>query len=228
MPVLIDWNPEMYENIENRYQLNINGILSDLAHTELNLSHPSLDQPLQFSVDTDQFSVKFQINLGNNPATNENFYEVVQLTNEVCSIQFGSKNEALLQFFQDNVPTIWFADGSQLFGNLFVKLKSQPDVIPQESIIADDWLGVNIEKEAQDISPYIQDSIQYYFIEKIKNDFQIIYDDDGKGEIADIIGINDMGDVIDVHLYHLKYASEGKISNNIDNFYQVAGRHKKL
>lgn len=55
MPVLIDWNPEMYENIENRYQLNINGILSDLAHTELNLSHPSLDQPLQFSVTQTNF-----------------------------------------------------------------------------------------------------------------------------------------------------------------------------
>ncbi len=227
MPILIDWNPEMYENIENRYQLNINGILSDLAHTELNLSNPSLDQPLQFSVDTDQFSVKFQINLGADPATDENFYEVAQLTNETCSIQFGSKNETLLQFFQDNVPTIWFADGSQLFGNLYVKLKSQPDVIPQESIIADDWLGVNIEKESQDIAPYIQDSIQYYFIEKIKNEFQIIYDDDGKGEIADIIGINDTGDAIDIHLYHLKYASEGKISNNIDNFYQVCGQAQK-
>ena len=227
MPILIDWNPEMYENIESRYQLNINGILSDLAHTELNLSNPSLDQPLRFSVDIDRFSVEFQINLGINPATNETFYEVVQLTNEVCSIQFGSKNESLLQFFKDNIPTIWFADGSQLFGNLYVKLKTQPDVISQDSIIADDWTGVNIEKESQDIAPYIQDSIQYYFIEKIKNDFQIVYDDDGKGEIADIIGINDTGNVIDIHLYHLKYALGGNVSNNIDNFYQVCGQAQK-
>ena len=227
MPILIDWNPEMYENIESRYQLNINGTLSDLAHTELNLINPSLDQPLQFSIDTDQFSVKFQINLGVNPATNENFYEVVQLTNETCSIQFGSKNENLLHFFQDNVPTIWFADGTQLFGNLYVKLKNQPDVIPQDSIITDNWIGVNIEKESQDIAPYIQDSIQYYFIEKIRNDFQLIYDDDGKGEIADIIGINDSDNVIDVHLFHLKYSLNGQVGNNIDNFYQVCGQAQK-
>lgn len=227
MPVLIDWNPEMYENIENRYQIYIDGVPFDLAHIELGLNNPSMDQPLQFSVDTELSSVRFQINLGVHEETNEAFYEVVQLTNEVCSIQYGNKNESLLQFFQDNVPTIWFADGSQLFGNLYVKLKNQPDVISQDSIITDDWIGVNIEKESQDIAPYIQDSIQYYFIQKIRNDFQLIYDDDGKGEIADIIGINDMDNVIDVHLFHLKYALNGQVGNNIDNFYQVCGQAQK-
>lgn len=227
MPILIDWYPEMYENIESRYHLNINGAPFNFENIELNLFNPTLDQPLQFSVDTEHFSVRFQINLGINAATNEPFYEVIQLTNETCLIQYSSKNENLLQFFQDNVPTIWFADGSQLFGNLYVKLKNRPDVIHQDSIVGDDWVGVNIEKESQDIAPYIQDSIQYYFIEKIKDDFQIVYDDDGKGEIADIIGINDTGDVIDVYLFHLKYALKGEVNNNIENFYQVCGQAQK-
>ncbi len=227
MPILIDWHHEMYENIESRYHLNINGTPINFENIELNLFSPTLDQPLQFSVDTEYFSVRFQINIGTNAATNEPFYEVVQLTNETCLIQYGSKSENLLQFFQDNVPTIWFADGSQLFGNLYVKLKNRPDVIHQDSIIGDDWTGVNIKSESQDIAPYIQDSIQYYFIEKIKNDFQIVYDDDGKGEIADIIGINDTGKIIDVHLFHLKYALKGEVNNNIDNFYQVCGQAQK-
>jgi len=227
MPILIDWNPEMYESIENRYELVIDGIIFDFAHVELNLINPTLDQPLAFSVDTDLFSVQFRINFGVNTATNETYYEVVQLTNEACFIRDGGRNENLVQFFQATVPTIWFADGSQLFGSLYVKLKNQPDLFPLDSIIPDDWVGVDIGKESQDIAPYIQDSIQYYFIEKIKNDFQIVYDDDGKGEIADIVGINDTGDVIDIHLYHLKYALKGKVSNNIDNFYQVSGQAQK-
>lgn len=227
MPILIDWHPDMYENIESRYCLTINGCSYDFANVELNLFNPTLDQPLQFSVDTEDVSVKFQINLGRNTATNETFYEVVQLTNEACSIQYSSENENLLQFFQDNVPTVWFADGAQLFGNLYVKLKNRPDIIHQDSIIGDNWTGVNIKKESQDIAPYIQDSIQYYFIEKVKDGFQIVYDDDGKGEIADIIGINDTGDVIDIHLFHLKYALKGEVNNNIDNFYQVCGQAQK-
>lgn len=229
MPILIDWNPEMYENIENKYSLFINGVNFDFAFVELNLMNPSVDlnQSLKFAIETENESVQFEIEIGLSQATNEPYYEVNQLTNQSCTIQYGNKNESLVSFFQDTTPTIWFADGSQLFGNLYVKLKVQPDVISDELIIADSWTGVDIRKESQDIAPYIQDSIQYYFIEKIKEDFQIIYDDDGKGEIADIIGINDSDTIIDIHLFHLKYAKNGVISNDIDNFYQVCGQAEK-
>src|SRR5690606_6738738 len=181
-----------------------------LSNTELNLLNPSVNQSLKFTVDTDEHSIQFEIEIGVSQTTNEAYYKVNKLTNQNCTIQYGNTNENLVDFFQDTTPTMWFADGSQLFGNLFVKLKVQPDVISDDLIIADNWTGVNISKESQDISPYIQDSIQYYFIEKIRNDFQIIYDDDGKGEIADIIGINDSDTVIDIHLYHLKYAKNGE------------------
>lgn len=229
MPIMIDWNPEMYENIENKYSLLINGVKIDFAFVELNLMNPSVDinHSLKFAIETENESVQFEIEIGLSQATNEPYYKVNQLTNQNCTIQYGNKSESLVSFFQDTTPTIWFADGSQLFGNLYVKLKVQPDVISDELIIADNWTGVDIRKESQDIAPYIQDSIQYYFIEKIKEDFQIIYDDDGKGEIADIIGINDSNTLIDIHLFHLKYAKNGVISNDIDNFYQVCGQAEK-
>lgn len=227
MPILIDWNPEMYENAENRYTLIINGSVHDLSNIELNLLNPNINQNLRFSVDTNVQSVQFEIEIGINAATNEAYYKVLQLTNHNCTIQYGIRSESLLDFFQHTTPTIWFADGSQLYGNLFVKLKVQPDLFSTDSLIADTWPGVDISKESQDIAPYIQDSIQYYFIEKIRNDFQIIYDDDGRGEIADIIGINDSDTVIDIHLYHLKYAQKGEVNNNIDNFYQVCGQAEK-
>lgn len=227
MPIFVDWHPEMYENLESRYQINVNGVLFDLAHTELNLVNPSIDQALLFSVDTSEYSSKFQIEICVNHDTNEGYYKVTQLTGETCSIQYGAKNESLLDFLQSAIPTIWFADGSQLFGNLFVKLKTRPGVISKDSILIDSWAGVDIQKESQDIAPYIKDSIQYYFIEKIRSDFKIIYDDDGVGEIADIIGINDYRNIIDVHMYHLKYARKGEINNNIDNFYQVCGQAQK-
>lgn len=229
MPILIDWNPEMYENIENKYSLVINGVNFDFAFVELNLINPSVDinESLKFAIETENESVQFEIEIGLSQSTNEPYYKVNQLTNQVCTIQYGNRNENLVNFFQDTTPTIWFADGSQLFGNLYIKLKVQPDVISDELIIADNWTGVDIRKESQDIVPYIQDSIQYYFIEKIKDDFQIIYDDDGKGEIADIIGINNSDTIIDIHLYHLKYAKNGLVSNDIDNFYQVCGQAEK-
>jgi superfamily II DNA or RNA helicase len=227
MPILVDWHPFMYEFAENRYQISINGSLFDISNTELNLNNPTINQNLIFSVDTSEQSIQFEIQIGVNAETEESYCKVIQITNANCTIQYGNTNQDLLDFFQEFTPTIWFADGSQLYQNLYVKLKLQPDVLSLENINTDNWNGVSIGKESQDIAPYIQDSIQYYFIDKIRNDFQIIYDDDGKGEIADIIGINDSDAFIDIHLYHLKYAKGGNVSNNIDNFYQVCGQAQK-
>jgi superfamily II DNA or RNA helicase len=229
MPIFIDWNPEMYENTESRYSLSINGSNYDFAFIDLNLFNPTADinHSLEFVIETENDSVLFEIEIGLSRATNESYFRVNQTTNHVCTIHFGNKSESLVSFFQRTTPTIWFADGSQLFGNHFVRLKVQPDVISDKLIIEDAWAGVDIRKESQDIAPYIQDSIQYYFIQKIIDNFQIIYDDDGKGEIADIIGINDSDTIIDIHLYHLKYAKLGVISNDIDNFYQVCGQAEK-
>jgi superfamily II DNA or RNA helicase len=229
MPIFIDWNHKMYENAESRYTISINNFDYDLSSIEMSLLNPSPDvnQRLKFNVDTEEHSVQFEIEMGLNQVTGESYYKINKLTNQNCTIQYGKKNEELVDFFQESTPTLWFADGSQLSGNLFVKLKVQPDVISSDLIITDNWSGVDISKESQDIAPYIQESIQYYFIEKIKNDYQIVYDDDGKGEIADIIGINDSDVEIDIHLYHLKYAQGGTVSNNIDNFYQVCGQAEK-
>ena len=227
MPMLIDWHPTMYEYAEERYQVIINGSLHDLSDIELNLFNPNLDQNLKFSLDTPENSFQFEIEIGRNEATQESYCNVIQSTNANCTIQYGNTNTNIRDFFQEFTPTIWFADGSQLLKNLYVKLKVQPDVIPLDNIETDDWNGVNIRNESQDIAPYIQDSIQYYFIEKMRNDFQIIYDDDGTGEIADIIGINDSETAIDIHLYHLKYSNRGEVNNSIDNFYQVCGQAQK-
>lgn len=227
MPMLIDWHPTMYEYAEDRYQINIGGNWFDISNSELTLVHPTSDQTLKFSLDTSEHSIQFEIQIGLNPETQESFSNVVQVSNGVCTIQYGNTTENINAFFEKFPPTIWFADGSQLYKNHYVKLKVVPDVIPLENIFTDAWTGVNLGRESQDIAPYIHDSIQYYFIEKIRNEFQIIYDDDGKGEMADIIGINDSATAIDIHLFHLKYASGGEVNNSIDNFYQVCGQAQK-
>lgn len=227
MPILIDWNPEIYENAESKYTLNISGIEYDFSNVELKLFDPSINGNIKFSIETDNQSVQFDIEIGLNSTTEESFCKINQLSNQNCAIHYSSKAISLLSFLQDTTPTIWFADGSQLIGNLYTKLKVKPDLLSRDYIIGNDWTGVNIKKESQDIYPYIHDSIQFYFINKIRNDYQFIYDDDGKGEIADIIAINDTESVIDIHLFHLKFAKGGKVNNDINNFYQICGQAQK-
>lgn len=227
MPILADWDPRMYEYAEERFQFDFNGDIFDMSDIELNIQGPGAEAHLRFSMDTEEHSALFELQLGTNAETQEKIFKIVKISEHDCIVSWGNRTAAITDFFQEFTPTISFADGSQLFQNRYVQLKLAPSTISLEHIISDEWAGVDIGRESQDIEPYIQDSIQYYFINKIRNDFQVIYDDDGKGEIADIIAINDSDDAIDVHLFHLKYAIGGQRGNNIENFRQVCGQAQR-
>jgi len=227
MPILADWDPSMYEYADERFQFDFNGDIFDLSNIELNIQDPGAAAHLRFSMDTEEHSVLFELQLGTNAETQEKIFKIVKISEHECIVSWGNRAAAIADFFQELTPTISFADGSQLFQNRYVQLKLAPSTLSLEHIISDEWTGVDMSRESQDIEPYIQDSIQYYFINRIRNDFQIIYDDDGKGEIADIIGINDSDGAIDVHLFHLKYAIGGQTGNNIENFRQVCGQAQR-
>jgi superfamily II DNA or RNA helicase len=229
-PIAIEWHQTMFKHPEYGYEISINGHTYDLSNSELNVVDVANDAPLRFSFDTSEDSVVFEVELGQNLVDDkhEPFYLIRKVSATEATISYGrTLNQNLEEYFQTFTPTFWFADGSLLYQNSYVQLKEQVSHIPAENIIEDMWTGVSIEKESQGIHPYIQDSIQYYFISKIIDDFEIIYDDDGKGEIADIIGINNFDTYIDIHLYHLKFARNGAIGNNIENLYQVCGQAQK-
>lgn len=230
IPITAEWHHTMLMHPEHNYKIFINGIEFDLSTTELNIVDVAIDFPLRFSLDTDLNSIIFELELGEKIVDGNTvpYSNVKKISEAKAYISYGrTLNEPLEDYFDEYTPIIWFADGSQLFQNRLVELKEQVGHIPLEQIQSEAWDGVSIQKESQGIYPYVKDSIQYYFITKIIDDFALVYDDDGKGEIADIIGINNFETYIDIHLYHLKFARGGQIGNNIENFYQVCGQAQK-
>lgn len=229
IPIAIEWHHEIYEYAGNRFVININGNVYDLSNSELNIVDSPNNTPLRFSFKCEDYSIEYELILGTKMVDGEEvaFHEIKKDSIEEPTITYGNTTESLTNFLQILTPTIWFANGGQLFQNSHVVPKERVGGISLDNIISHDWTGVAINKEAQGIHPYETDSIQYHFINKIRDDFQIIYDDDGSGEIADVIGINDGDKKIDIHLFHLKYAKNGRTGNDISNFYEVCGQAQK-
>lgn len=228
-PIAVEWHPEMFMYPESRYQLELNGRSYDLSSIEIGVAETDAGSPLQFYLETQQELVSFDLILGVEVRDGAQvpYYEVKKTDLTPARIRYAGRDETLADFFQTFTPTFWFADGSHLYQNRYVRLRERVDHIPLDSIIPMDWTGVNLRKESQGIMPYDTTSIQHFFIEKIKADFEIVYDDDGKGEIADIVAINDADKHMDIHLYHLKYAIGGRVGNDINNLYQVCGQAQK-
>ncbi len=235
-PVFLDWHEDMYIQSETKFTFHINGRFYDLASCELKVVNPDNNNELRFSLKTEDSEIVFQLNLfsedhdlgGGNIQSIPDF-KIEKISTDEVSVSFGSKTMSLEDFFNLFIPTIWFADGSALTGTEYIELKSgSVGLYPIEKIVSWDWTEVDISKEAQGVPPKITNSIQYKVIEKlVAEDYDIVYDDDYSGEIADIVAIKDNGDKLIIELYHLKYAVNGRVSGQIKNFYEVCGQVQK-
>ena len=230
MPVWIDWDSEIYNNTEDYYSFDINGSKFELSNVELQLIDASETGNIKFAIKTEELFVIYALELFVNKTRDTPFpdFKISNLSGESVLVRCGSKEIDSVVFFQTFIPTIWFANGDALSGNEFVALNGKIDHYQKENIIVWNWDGIDLSKESQGVSPKLKNSIQYRTIEILKQqDFDFIYDDDNSGEIADVIAMKQLDDKIKVNLYHLKYATEGIISNRIDNLYTVCGQAQK-
>lgn len=158
------------------------------------------------------------------------FENINIILNSKTNIIIGENNIGKSSLFE--AILLWkkcFDNIIQSNKNSFYKIDKAGRYIPfnADNLIALSLEGVDLRKESQDIYPYHKDSIQYYFANYIKDRFDVIYDDDYSGEMADLIGFNIEEKQIHIHLFPLKYAHNGEVSNKISNFYEVCGQAEK-
>lgn len=140
----------------------------------------------------------------------------------------------LTKYFNENPPVIWYVGTSSLQGNVLLKSSVRKDsFFPNCDFIKWDWnsMNVNIQIESQldnDGSKKVN-SIQYATINKLKKrkTYSVIFDDDGSGEIADIVAIAEADDEITVELYHCKYSNDKIPGARINDLYEVCGQTEK-
>lgn len=228
-PTHIDWDDNFYDLTESKINIDINGNFN-FAYCSLNLINANDNGDINFEISTPNGSAAFrkELFIDNQDGNQIANFRITKLDSVQSNFTIGSKTIDFLEYLNANPPIVWFADGSALQGNEYVQLKHVIQPYPIDKLIDWNWEGIDISKEAQGVNPIATDSIQYRVIkELLACDYDIIYDDDYSGEIADIITIKELEDEINVQFYHLKFAKDGEISTRIDNFYEVCGQAQK-
>ena len=241
IPVSVDWDDDIYKNAAYEQVLQIEGHGGDiylfdatieLTHREYDLNN--LPSDILFQISYEGLCTKFRITYTSviNGDRTDYSYHVEKVFGPNISfrrrtISYGD----ILEYFNAEKcsPIFFFADGSMLYANNLVQLR-QEIITPYKADDLEGYdfigAGVNIGDESMDW-PHKENTIQYYMWQQINDDYDLVFDDDGKGEVADLIGVRSDADTIYVHLYHLKYAIENRTSKRIDNFYAVCGQAEK-
>ncbi len=222
-PLVIYWPMSVLFSYEERVEIYLAGVVYPLAECDLVLKNNERTGPLGFHVRGGDQEASFEVRFRGNEAA------YPQIAGAPCAIKTCRGVESSSEFFADDAPQIDFGDGSFLiYSHLYVP-PAEIDLKPvmEETLAAWDWSGTDLRVESQGLERR-PDFIQYRVIQELrKDDFDIIFDDDGTGEFADIIAIKVRETVVEVLLCHCKYASSDVGAARLKDVYEVAGQALK-
>lgn len=226
VPIAIDWHESIYKKSETSYRVSFGTFNTSLHNVELRMHNIlNLDEELMFSLNHNDTEVKYRLIL-DNTNTKGYYFEVVD-GNDIHFIERGKDAILGQTFFEEFPPKIFFADGSTLSGNEFIDLSFDVQPYDTRKIIGWDWSGTDIKVESQRVEK-LTNSIQYRVIQELlKEDYEVIFDDDDSGEAADVVAIRNHETHIEVGLFHCKYSSESFAGNRVGDLYEVCGQAQK-
>jgi superfamily II DNA or RNA helicase len=97
----------------------------------------------------------------------------------------------------------------------------------RDELIPVDWTGVDFGVESQGAERR-PNSIQYRALELLKQElWDVVVDDDGTGEIADIVAFRTDQDGLLVRLVHCKYSRDPRPGARVIDLYEVCGQAQK-
>jgi superfamily II DNA or RNA helicase len=152
-------------------------------------------------------------------------YELVE--GERIRVHKGNSEPLDFNEYMERDPVvIRYVDGCFSYNRFLVRVKEDIGLYSVEDIVVGDWRDVDIKSESMGYENK-EDSIQYRSFDKIKNNYDIIINDDGSGEAADLVALKLVGDEIIISSIHCKYSSGDAPGARVKDLYEVCGQAQR-
>lgn len=228
--IAVEWHPDLLGRPQERILIQMGQLEVPLYAVGLEITSHESTGPLRFAAVADNIGkmVEYEIQIVDRRA------RFIQVSGPEVYISVGrGPFRPLAEWFAENPPTLYFADGAMLVGNELYPLPEAHRRIPfpLERILEWDWQGTDIRMESQreERRPAsIQRKVVLGLIaEPAASRFDVVFDDDGSGEIADVVALRVTENVLLVRLYHCKYSSEDVAGARVQDLYEVCGQAQR-
>jgi superfamily II DNA or RNA helicase len=219
VPLAIDWPWIAYAEVSEVVKVAIDGTDGLLIDSELVVTEHS-----------DEGSIPFEIRVGNLALAYEATVEDGALVHRAVGrdalvVRERSEPQALSDFLNREGSTVWFEQDVVVEGSVLHELQREQVPIDMGKLIALDWEGVDIQRESQG-QQRDRGTVQARAAERLISlaEWDVVIDDDGTGEVADLVALKDDGERVIVHLVHCKYSSSATAGARVGDLYVVCGQ----
>lgn len=139
----------------------------------------------------------------------------------------SNDSEPLQEYLMKDPFIIRYVDGTFSYNCYHIPFILNAGVYPRERLEAWDWTGIPLNDESIHKAGN-QATVQFRAFENLRDEFDLVFNDDGCGEAADLVCLKNVdAETIRLCLVHCKGAHQGRVSQDIRNFYTVCGQAQK-
>ena len=219
VPLGIEWPYTLLARISEARQVEFRGRSIPLLDLDLSIVEPRLDGPIEFKVSSAIWDLSYEMTFGKEGPT-------VSARGPDAEICLSKGRIGLAEFMSEKGMTVFFEQEAVLSpdGYLIQPDRSRLRFDPA-SLEVIDWTGVNIRKESQGPDRKV-DSVQHRVLQQLAGeaDWEVIIDDDGPGEIADIVMLRRDARRLYVLLAHCKFSGADTPGARLNDLYEVCGQ----
>lgn len=222
VPLALEWPWEFLVSVDDALFLEYQGRRCALLDADFTVVNPAPDGDIHFTVDTPDWSLPYRlvIEAGAMRFIPDSDDAVFVARNASFPLSTILNERGLFVHFESEALVTYPA----------LLLKPDRDLPPYDAARLNvlDWTGIDLTVESQGPTRRA-DSIQARAAEHLRTlaDWQVILDDDGTGEVADLVGLRVDGQDFIVHLVHCKYVTGGRPRQQVGDLYEVCGQAHK-
>lgn len=212
-----DWNPFVVGTDEGK--LTFANRTVSIVDVALAPTDHQTSGPVRFDVRSAEWVATYQADVKPGNVT-------FSAVGDEVLIERGANPVPLSQMFQREPPLLVFDGGTAIYPpSSLLELGDDHEPISRERLTAVDWAGIDITKESQGPTQdqaTVQARVATWLTEA--DDWDVLIDDDGTGEIADLVALRRSNDELHITLAHCKYSGGATPGARITDLYEVCGQ----
>lgn len=219
----IEWPSEFWLTISEDTVVVLGNVEHPLLDAELRITDFTTNVPFRFELRTPDWSVPYEADI----VAGELQFRAIGTDAELRRPR--SAPIAVAAYLQKSSPMILLEQEAMIIAPaLLIRPDTSAEPFDTAKLDAISWTGINIRKESQGRTRDT-DSIQACAMQHVlaMTQWDVVLDDDGTGEVADIVALRIDGPDLHVLFVHCKYSSEDNPGARVEDLYDVCGQTQK-
>lgn len=222
-PVSVQWGEYIQSAYEDKILIKFGGSEVPFYLVNIDIDQPAETGLIRIKIESEQHSSIYELEISNRSPNFE--YRLVE-GNEVLILR-GSRDPVTFSEYMYTDPIyINYIDGAFSYNCFLIQVNEDIGMYPIDDLIGQDWSDIDITSESMGKTNN-QNTVQYKTLQIVQDDYDIIVNDDGSGEAADLVCFKIEDEALFVDLIHCKYSSSDNPGSRVADLYEVCGQAQR-